>query len=416
MSLSRRPTVGLPSNPRARSSIASQARSDIPSRPPSSASQRPPPSQYSTPPPLPSTPRSLRHQRSAVALPARPTTGSVRSRSLDRRAEQRNGPSREVAPPLPSLPRGPRIGADTPRGRAPIPAATHTASRSDDYGTYRRNEDPLSDSASSSGGSEGFVGSPASSRTSMDEMDMEDKMEGKLPAGFGSSLWGSIAGVAGNLTISVSKAWSSKVAIMSGEETPVGGESRLTRAMKAYHIEKARDPADLPDWLFDERERGVRSYKTTAGAPEQKLNAAEETRPSDLSRPITTVRQDQPLPPPRIARGPTLADRKAGAPPLESRAGSEEHVTKSMNRLRELRDAKRRAKVRFDGDEDEEMIPAPREPAPAARPPPEPSFPVQPPRRPSGNMPAPLGASLGGRGRQPSTRIGLPSGVRPVRA
>ena len=42
-------------------------------------------------------------------------------------------------------------------------------------------------------------------------------MDGKPPAGFGSSLWGSIAGVASNLTISVSKAWSSKVATMSGE-------------------------------------------------------------------------------------------------------------------------------------------------------------------------------------------------------
>ena len=31
----------------------------------------------------------------------------------------------------------------------------------------------------------------------------------------------------------------------------------MTRAMKAYHIAKAQSPADLPEWLFDERERGV---------------------------------------------------------------------------------------------------------------------------------------------------------------
>ena len=197
--------------------------------------------------------------------------------------------------------------------------------------------------------------------------------------------------------------------------------------MKAYHIEKARDPTELPDWLFDERERGVRSYKATPGASDRK--AAEETRPSDLSRSVTTARQDQPLPPARIARGPTLADRRGGAASSESRAGSEEHVTKSMNRLRELRDAKRRAKVRFDGEEGEEppttsttfSSSSSREPEPVvARRLPEP-LPVQervpPPSRPRGNMPAPLGASIGVRGRQPSsTRMGLPSGVRPVRA
>ena len=43
-------------------------------------------------------------------------------------------------------------------------------------------------------------------------------MDGKPPAGFGSSLWGSIAGVASNLTISVSKAWSSNIATYSGED------------------------------------------------------------------------------------------------------------------------------------------------------------------------------------------------------
>jgi hypothetical protein len=37
--------------------------------------------------------------------------------------------------------------------------------------------------------------------------------------------------------------------------TPPGEESRLTRALKAYHIDKARDPTDLPEWLFEEHER-----------------------------------------------------------------------------------------------------------------------------------------------------------------
>lgn len=38
-------------------------------------------------------------------------------------------------------------------------------------------------------------------------------------------------------------------------DTPPGEESRLTRALKAYHVEKARDPTDLPPWLFEEHER-----------------------------------------------------------------------------------------------------------------------------------------------------------------
>ena len=38
-------------------------------------------------------------------------------------------------------------------------------------------------------------------------------------------------------------------------DTPPGEESRLTRALKAYHIDKARDPTDLPPWLFEEHER-----------------------------------------------------------------------------------------------------------------------------------------------------------------
>ncbi|KAI1795948.1 hypothetical protein LXA43DRAFT_696047 [Ganoderma leucocontextum] len=424
MSLARATSVGLPSNPRTRSLAPGLPRHNILSRPPSSASERPPPSSYhySAAPPLPSQPRTLRTQRSSGSISARPPAFS-RSRSLDRSAEPRNGFRSEAPPPLPSLPRGPRIDAAQPRGRAPAPARVHASSRSEDYGGSRRAEDRLSDSSAASGGSDGFErppGSASSSRTSMDEMEMDDKADEKPPAGFGSSLWGSITGVASNLTINVSKAWSSNVASYSGEETPVGGESRLTRAMKAYHIEKARNPRDLPAWLFDERERGVRSHATTLGASEKKT--AQETRPSDLPRSVTTDRQDELFPPPRITRGPTLADRRkatsASSAPSVARAGSEEHVTKSMARLRELRDTKRRAKVRFDddGEAEAEEIRGPSVPVP--RPPPEPEpFRGQermpPPTRPRGKMPAPLGASLGLRGRQP---VGLPSGVRPVRS
>jgi len=84
-----------------------------------------------------------------------------------------------------------------------------------------------------------------------------------------------VSSVASVLTVSVSKAWSTNISALSGEgrlnhsvekrrhswswitETPPGQESRLTRAMKAYHITQAQSPSDLPDWLFDERERRV---------------------------------------------------------------------------------------------------------------------------------------------------------------
>ncbi|KAI9064356.1 hypothetical protein FKP32DRAFT_1570275 [Trametes sanguinea] len=417
MSLPARPNVGLPSTPR-RSYTAGPARQDYPPRPRSSASERPPPpSSYAArAPPLPTQPRTIRPQRSLNSLPSAPS-GSVRSRSLDRRAEPRYTSSRaDPPPPLPSLPaaRGITRNPTQIEQRGREAGARHVPSRSVDRYASRRSEDVMSDS---SGVSELSMSpaSIASSRTSLDdnEMQYEEKANGKpVAAGHGSSLWASITSVASNLTINVTKALSSNIATYNGEETPVGGESRLTRAMKAYHIEKARNPAELPDWLFDERERGVRSHQTSAKPSAQEERAPPQQAPSQLSRSVTTSRRDEPQLPARPMRGPTLADRRAAVD-----TGSEEHVTKSMARLRALRDAKRNAKVRFHSQEDGESpadnaneVPEPASyatPAPVSR---------EPPTRPM-RMQAPLGgATLGVRGRQPSTRMGLPTGVRPLRA
>ncbi|KAJ3513342.1 hypothetical protein NMY22_g15069 [Coprinellus aureogranulatus] len=65
--------------------------------------------------------------------------------------------------------------------------------------------------------------------------------------------------VVATLTVNVSKALSATVGEGDGESTPVGAESRLTKAMKAYYLSKARSQADLPDWLFSEKERRVTS-------------------------------------------------------------------------------------------------------------------------------------------------------------
>ncbi|OSD01590.1 hypothetical protein PYCCODRAFT_1445587 [Trametes coccinea BRFM310] len=418
MSLPARPNVGLPSTPR-RSYTSGPARQDYPPRPRSSASERPPPpSSYAAPaPPLPTQPRTIRPQRSLNSLPSTPS-GSVRSRSLDRRADSRYTSSRaEPPPPIPSLPtsRGITRNPMQSRQRGREGGDQYVPSRSIDRYASRRSEDVMSDS---SGASELSMSpaSVASSRTSLDENEMqyEEKEIGKpVAAGHGSSLWASITSVASNLTINVTKALSSNIATYNGEETPVGGESRLTRAMKAYHIEKARNPAELPDWLFDERERGVRSYQTPAKPSVEEERAPPPPAPSQLSRSVTTSRRDEPQLPARIVRGPTLADRRAAVD-----TGSEEHVTKSMARLRALRDAKRNAKVRFHSEDDGEspandanQVPEPANyatPAPVSR---------EPPTRPM-RMQAPLGGAtpLGVRGRQPSTRMGLPSGVRPLRA
>lgn len=486
MSLPRRPSAaGLPTNPRGRVSTGGQLRQDIPPRPRSSASERPPPSAYPSPPPsLPSQPRGLRTQRSFAGLPTNPSGNGGRSRSLDRRAEPRYS-TRSEAPPVPALPRGtrPSIDREDRRGReergrglparapsrgparAPSRGPVHASQRSMDYQPHRRGSDALSDSASSSGGSDMFGRSPesvASSRTSLDSRDMDDKMDdGKTPAGFGSSLWGSLSGVASNLSNWYNGAPAGgEGASRSHPLTPPhtfpfltdaphsrgvcvplgsGEESHLTRVMKAYYIEKARGPADLPEWLFDERERGLRSRAPEPAAPARER----DPRAADLSRSATAARRahdeyeyaDARAPPPRPSRGLTLADRKASTGPAPTPAsygggssrrdtdysGGEEHVTKSMTRLRQLRDAKRSATLRFaDEEPDAPSAYAPPPPSRSAREPSRERAAAPPPARmATGMMPArpgargaqaaPLGASVGVRGRQP---VGLPSGVR----
>ena len=219
MSLPARPNVGLPSTPRARSFNTGPARqSDYPPRPRSSASERPPPPSSYAPPPLPTQARTLRPQKSLNSLPSAPRP-NVRSRSLDRRADPRPTSSRsEPPPPLPGLPTSRRIGR-VPTQR--VIGEGHRPVRSADDYPYRTrtSEDVMSDS--SSGGSELSMSpsSIASSRTSLDEGESEEKGSGKPAAGHGSSLWTSITSVASNLTISVSKAWSTNVATYSGEGT-----------------------------------------------------------------------------------------------------------------------------------------------------------------------------------------------------
>lgn len=163
-----------------------------------------------------------------------------------------------------------------PQQRAPpLPTTNSYSANNRNYSesrSYHKSRDSASSTASSNFSYRGARTGYASSRTSLEDNEpihpkgaysrdlrsqssspsQDDAMES------GSTLWNGFVNVASSLTVNVSKAWASNDYAQDGEETPAGQESRLTRAMKAYHLEKARDPSDLPGWLFNERERGVK--------------------------------------------------------------------------------------------------------------------------------------------------------------
>ncbi|KAJ7219230.1 hypothetical protein GGX14DRAFT_590894 [Mycena pura] len=155
--------------------------------------------------------------------------------------------------------------------------------------------------------------------------------------GDGYTLWSRVASAASSLTVNVGKAWASNITTFAGEETPVGQESRLTRAMKAYHLEKARDPSDLPPWLFDENER--------------RRPAAEPTRSRRRHDDDDDV-DERPVPQAEATRG--LRDIYDAAASKSSRvdrsmrgarsyADDSPQPSKATDRLKALRDAKRSA-------------------------------------------------------------------------
>lgn len=151
--------------------------------------------------------------------------------------------------------------------------------------------------------------------------------------GDGYTVWSRVATAASTLTISVGKAWASNIATYAGEETPVGQESRLTRAMKAYHLEKARDPSDLPAWLFEEHERqprrAGRSGRPEASAEVDASPAANTSRARrarafpESSTTSASARMER-----SVIRGPGNTEPSEQAP-------------KGMDRLKALREARR---------------------------------------------------------------------------
>ncbi|KAG6854314.1 hypothetical protein C0991_008209 [Blastosporella zonata] len=102
----------------------------------------------------------------------------------------------------------------------------------------------------------------------------------------GGALWNRVAS---SLTVSINKAWAANITTFSGEETPPHQESRLTRAMKAYHLAKARNPTDLPSWLFEEHE-DRRPINRNESSPKIDSDMDDSSRPSQAVNKMTKSR------------------------------------------------------------------------------------------------------------------------------
>jgi len=174
------------------------------------------------------------------------------------------------------------------------------------------------------------------------EMDEDDTPHD--PNSTGNTLWSRVVAATGTLTVNVSKAWENGIHLQDGEETPTGGETRLTKAMKAYYIEKARSPADLPPWLFAEHER-----RPTAARPSPQERVREGTR-STRQRGVEYEESpdyQQAVPTRGALRD--VYDRVAARPPPPAKddysgsgyASAPPPASKATDRLRALRDAKR---------------------------------------------------------------------------
>ena len=103
--------------------------------------------------------------------------------------------------------------------------------------------------------------------------------------------------------------------------------------MKAYHISKAGSPADLPDWLFDERERGI----TSRLREDDSLKSVEE-KPVPASQPQPSRARDVPVMP--IANYGATRSRPGTPQPQVP-------LSRAAQRLKEMTEAKRNPRVKF---------------------------------------------------------------------
>lgn len=145
----------------------------------------------------------------------------------------------------------------------------------------------------------------------------------------GDSIWNRVAAAASVLTVNVNKAWYSRIGASEEEETAPGRDSHLIRVMKAYHLAKARHPSDLPDWLFDERERKPSLSARFTKSPRGAASDAQPLRPSALRH----IYDDAASRAPRTNHSQTVS--RVLAPPEKTCS------SKAADRLKAFRDAKR---------------------------------------------------------------------------
>jgi len=207
-------------------------------------------------------------------LPTNPRSGS----RLARTVSSANHQSEE---PRPSRTMSAHRSRNPPSQREPVLDTHQMAYRShqhdDHYETNNVRRSADSNSTFSSGSSSYWTRGNSSQRSSRTTVRSDEGMEYSEPGrethpndlnddqeintaasyfkdtDFG---WSRMTEVANVLTQEVSKVWATGIYPLGNGEDDEEGESHLTRVMRAYHLSKARTPAELPDWLFSERERG----------------------------------------------------------------------------------------------------------------------------------------------------------------
>ncbi|KAI0341709.1 hypothetical protein BDW22DRAFT_265823 [Trametopsis cervina] len=351
---------------------------------------------------LPSGPRSRSQPRSAsvtreqtrtpVEYSPNPPTQLRHQKSLSNMSEGRRGRWERDAPPVPAL---------------PIKVSSSTTERlARGRGERRGSDGSTTTTSSTSSGSSGAPSGYSTPATTVDpdDYDDEDKYEEMqeekaIPRGFGYSLWSRLQTAAVNLSVNVGKSLEHTGGGSSGETTPPGQESRITRALKAYHIAQASRPSDLPEWLFDEKERGVSSRLQTG---ERELDDERREAPA----------QERPRPP--VPTAPTRAAAPIARPEYKKPLADEEDrstMSRAAQRLKEMRDAKalpRKQTIKFaDNVHPRRAVQGADRQEPSVPPAPVPTTAQhEVARRVVGNGDA--------SGRRPPA-VGLPSGVRPVR-
>ncbi|KAG9226347.1 hypothetical protein CCMSSC00406_0003226 [Pleurotus cornucopiae] len=285
---------------------------------------------------------------------ARPTAQrhTQRAASLERsNAKDVRGRAAASAPPHQYIRPQKSMGALSTRNRSPappVPIRKRSISRPRHAPSASASASSASSFASSASFFDRIKGQTgyASSRTSFEDdganagfkgegepsYSREDNVRYSVHSsnGDGSTVWSRVAAAAGNLTINVSKTWAASIATYTGEYTPPGQESRLLRGMKAYHLAKARDPSDLPSWLFEPHERGRLKREDRQGGDEGDPNPRassykEPPKPRSL-RDVYEAAAATSSPTPRTIRG---AD------------GNEARPSRATDRLQAMRQARR---------------------------------------------------------------------------